>query len=92
MFEKIIKIRGKRTFSDLSHLEVVYMIEADSSISPSGNKYFSSCALDEFLHCSVLTDRPDLEKIKSDILKSIYIDSEGAKEKIINTIFLKNIV
>lgn len=88
MLERIIKIPGK-SFTDLSIDEVAYMIEADSSISPTGNEYFSSCALDEFIHCAKLDGRPDLEKIRSDILNNIYIDVQGSKEKKINVEYLK---
>lgn len=87
MFERIIKIPGK-SFNDLSLLDVVRLIEADSSLSPGGNEFFSSSALDEFLYCSELTKEP-LIQIREDILKNIYIEVPGRKEKEINTAFLK---
>lgn len=89
MFEKIIKIPGKESFTDLSLKEVALMIEADSSLSKEGNTSFASCALDEFLHFSNLDGRPDLQEIQSDILRNIYIDIEGSKTKKINAEFLK---
>ena len=64
------------------------MIEADSSLSPSGNEYFAGCALDEFLYTTTLK-RPDLVEIQKEILEHIYIDIEGSKNKKINTTFLK---
>ncbi len=90
MLERIIKIPGK-SFTDLSVNEVAHMIEADSSISANGNEYFSGCALDEFIHCARLDGRPDLEKIRSDILNNIYIDVQGSREKKINVEYLMRI-
>ena len=83
----IIKIDGK-SFGDLSIDEVAAMIDADSSLSPDGNEYFDSCALDEFLHCADLDGRPDLEKIRVEILENIYLDFEGSRAREINTDFL----
>lgn len=82
----VIKIPGK-TFEDLSVKELALMIEADSSISPEGNEYFASCALDEFLHNTKL-ERKDLRKLQEEILRYIYIDIEGSREKKINTEYL----
>lgn len=84
---KVIKIPNKG-FDDLSAKEVGLMIEADSSISPGGNDFFASCALDEFLHNAELI-RPDLKKIQNEILENIYIDVHGTINKKINTEFLK---
>lgn len=89
MFKRIIKIPGKRSFTDLSLKEVALMILADSSLSKEGNSSFASCALDEFLHFSNLDGRPDLQNIQTTILKNIYIDVAGTKTKEINTEFLK---
>jgi len=89
MFERIIKISGK-SFNDLDHEEIASMIEADSSLSPEGNEYFSSCALDEFLHNADLR-RPDLIELRDEILKNIYIDVEGSRAKEINTEYLKKV-
>lgn len=83
---QVIKIPGKE-FNDLSLKEVALMIQADSSLSPDGNKYFAACALDEFLHCAELK-KPLLKKIRDEILSEIYIDREGAKYMDINTQFL----
>ncbi|UJP06214.1 MAG: hypothetical protein LZF61_04355 [Nitrosomonas sp.] len=82
----VIKIPGK-TFEDLSLEEVALMIEADSSISPEGNEYFASCALDEFLHNTKL-ERKDLRKLQGEILEHIYIDIKGSQKKKINTEYL----
>ena len=51
-FIRIIKIENK-TFEDLTLAEIALMIDADTSISPHGNDYFSSSALDIFLHNTV---------------------------------------
>jgi len=64
------------------------MIEADSSLSDDGNESFASCALDEFLHGAILNDRPDLQKIRSEILENIYLDIPNSKNKKINTEYL----
>ncbi len=85
--ERIIKIKGK-SFEDLTAAEVAKMIMADSAISPNGSELFSSAALDEFLHYDVAY-RPELEKIRNDILDEIYIEIPGKKEKEINVEFLK---
>ena len=82
----VIKMPGK-TFEDLSMAEVALMIEADSSISPDGNEYFSSCALDEFLH-NIEPKRQDLKDLQTKILNNIYVDIEDSEEKKINTTFL----
>jgi hypothetical protein len=88
---KIIKIPGKSSFEDLTIQEVGLMIEADPSICENdGNDYFSSVALDEFLHFRNLK-RPDLVKIRDRILQEIYIDIPGSKNKEINTDFLVKI-
>ena len=87
-FEKIIRIPGKSSFSELSILEVALMIEADSAISPEGNEAFNSCALDEFLYCGKFDNRPDLEQIRADILENIYIHVKGRSDKEINTEYL----
>jgi hypothetical protein len=84
----IIKIPGKKSFDDLSLQDVGLMIEADSSLSPGGNAFFSSSALDEFLHNAVL-ERPDLKSIQEEILNNIYLDVEGSRVKVINTEYLK---
>ncbi len=84
---KVIKIPGK-SFTDLSLEEVSLMIEADSSLSKGGNESFSSCALDEFLHCANLEGREDLKEIRNEILSNIYLDISGNKNKKINTEFL----
>ena len=84
---EIIKIPGK-SFEDLSLIEVALMIEADSSLEQDGNAYFASCALDEFLHCSKLDGRLDLQQIREDILSKIYLDIPDSKSKKINTKFL----
>jgi len=86
----VIKIPGK-TFEDLSLEEVALMIEADSSISPNGNNYFASCALDEFLHNTKLK-RKDLRKLQEEILKHIYIELPGLDRKKINTDYLMAMV
>jgi hypothetical protein len=85
--KKIIKIPGK-SFEDLSLLEIALMIEADSSLAEDGNDYFASCALDEFLHCSKLEGRADLQQIRDEILNNIYLDIPDSKSKKINTEFL----
>ena len=85
----VIKIIGK-TFEDLTLEEVGLMIDADSSLSSDGNQYFSSCALDEFLHNTELK-RGDLRELKEEILRNIYIDIEGSKRKEINTSYLKKL-
>ena len=87
-FRKTIKIPEK-SFNDLSLYEVALMIEADSSLSEDGNEYFDSSALDVFLHNSSGL-RPDLEKIRNELLSEIYISVPGHKNKIINTDFLIN--
>lgn len=86
----VIKIPGK-TFEDLSLEEVALMIEADSSLSPNGNDYFASCALDEFLHNTKLK-RKDLRKLQEEILKHIYVELPGLVEKKTNTDYLMAIV
>lgn len=63
------------------------MIEADSSISPEGNEHFASCALDEFLYSAKL-DKKELQSLREEILKNIYIDIDGFKEKKINVDYL----
>jgi hypothetical protein len=83
----VIKIPGKN-FEELSINEVALMIEADSSISPDGNEYFASCALDEFLHNTKLK-REDLREVQSDILKHIYIEGDSSRTKKVNTEYLK---
>ena len=87
MFTKIIRIPGK-TFDDLSMQEVALMIEADSALSPEGNEYFSSSALDEFLYTTEVT-REDLKAVRAEILENIYLDVEGSSEKDINVGFLE---
>lgn len=87
---EVIKIPGK-TFEDLSLEEVALMIEADSSLSPNGNDYFASCALDEFLHNTELK-RKDLRKLQEEILKHIYVELPGLVEKKTNTDYLMAIV
>lgn len=84
----IIKIPGKTSFEDLSLKEVGLMIDADSSLSPDGNEFFSSSALDEFLHNSIL-ERSDLKAIREKILNNIYLDIEGSKRKKINIKYLR---
>lgn len=86
MYE-VIKIPDK-TFNDLSLYEVSLMIDADSTISPSGNEFFASCALDEFLHFTELTSN-NLKIIRNDILKNLYIDIKDSKIKKINIEYLK---
>jgi len=86
----VIKIPGK-TFEDLSLKEVAHMIEADSSISPDGNEYFSSCALDEFLHNTKI-EREDLRELQNEILKNIYIYIVGTRDKKVNTDYLISLV
>lgn len=83
---KIIKV-PRKSFDDLSLREVALMIEANSSISPDGNEYFAACALDDFLH-EVELKREDLNFIKDIILKSIYIDMDGSKNKKVDSEFL----
>ena len=85
--QKIIKISDK-SFADLTIAEVALMIEADFSLSSNGNEYFAGCALDEFLHCSDLEGRPDLQQIRKDIFSNIYLEIPGSKSKKINTKFL----
>ena len=85
---KLIKIPGKTSFEDITLQELGLMIEADSSICENGNDYFSSRALDEFLHGTTLK-RPDLIKIREYILKDIYINLPESKNKKINVDFLK---
>lgn len=85
----VIKIPGK-TFEDLTLEEVALMIDADSSISPEGNEYFSGCALDEFLH-NVRLKRSDLRGLQEEILKNIYIVLEGSKNKEIDVDYLKQL-
>ena len=85
--KEIIKIPGK-SFKDLSLTEVVLMIEADSSLAKDGNAYFANCALDEFLHCSNLEGRMDLQQIRDDVLSNIYLDIPGSKSKKVNTKYL----
>ena len=89
MLERIIKIPGKTSFTELSLSEIALMIRADSSICKQGNSSFASCALDEFLHFSDLGSRPDLEKIRTDILDQIYLSTPSSTEKSINVEFLK---
>lgn len=89
LIHKIIKIPNK-SFDDLTLKEVALMIEADSSISPNGNQYFASCALDEFLHNASL-ERDDLKDMRERILQNIYIEVPGSKNKKINTRFLKEL-
>lgn len=86
---KVIKIPGK-SFEDLTLGEVTLMIDADSSLSPNGNEYFSSCALDEFLHNTEL-ERSDLRELQAEILENIYIDVDGSRNKKINTSYLKKL-
>ena len=71
MFKKIIRIPNKSSFKELSLNDVGLMIEADSSLTDDGNDYFSSVALDEFLHFRGLKGRPDLQTIREKILKKI---------------------
>jgi len=85
----IIKIPGKG-FEDLSLKEVGLMIGADSSLSPNGNEYFSSSALDVFLHNTVLK-RSDLKALQKEILDNIYLDIPGEKNKKINTEYLRQL-
>ena len=86
----VIKIPGK-TFEDLSLKEVALMIEADSLISPDGNKYFASCALDEFLHNTKL-ERKDLKELQEEILRHIYLNIEDSQEKKVDTDYLMSLV
>lgn len=86
--DEIIKIPGKTSFDQLSLKEIGLMIDADSSISPNGNEFFSSSALDEFLHNAAL-QRPELKAIQTRILDNVYLDVDGKKTKKINTDFLK---
>lgn len=87
---KLIKIPGKNSFEELTIPEVGLMIEADSSLSKNGNEYFSSRALDEFLH-GIDLKRSDLIEVRERILREIYIDNPPSKIKKINTEFLKKI-
>lgn len=82
----IIKIEGK-TFDDLTVFEVAKMIDADSSLTNEGNEYFSSSALDEFLH-NYEPERDDLKRVQKKILENIYVSNEGGIEKEINKEFL----
>lgn len=86
MLQKIIRIPGK-SFEDLDAEEVALMIEADSALSPDGNPYFSSRALDEFIHFADL-QRSDLKQLRNLIIENIYVDIPGRKEKKIDTAFL----
>lgn len=88
MFKKIIKIPGKISFKELSISEIALMIEADSALGGGGNESFDSCALDEFLYCEDLSERPDLQKIRDHIAENIYLDVPGSKVKKINAMFL----
>jgi hypothetical protein len=88
MFRKLIKIPGKASFRDLTVSEVALMIEADSSLQRERSEHFDSCALDEFIHCSNLSGRPDLEEIRDHIAQNIYIDVPGSTTKEINVEFL----
>ncbi|MCF6325336.1 MAG: hypothetical protein L3J89_13625 [Gammaproteobacteria bacterium] len=85
----IIKIQGKN-FEDLSLSEIGLMIDADSSLSPNGNEFFSSCALDVFLHNTVL-ECPDLKTLQKGILDNIYLNVQGEKSKRINTEYLRQL-
>lgn len=85
--KEAIRIPNK-TFTDLSIFEIALMIEADSSLTENGNEYFAACALDEFLNNASLDGRSDLQQIKNDILKNIYVDVPGRQAKEINTEFL----
>ena len=87
MLERIIRI-PKKSFGDLTWEEVALMIEADSSVSPSGNKYFSSCALDEFLTINYL-ERKDLQYLQKYISDNIYKDENNSRTKKVNSSFLK---
>ena len=87
MPRKIIRIPNK-IFTDLTTNEVALMIEADSVLTDDGNEFFASCALDEFLHGAILDNRPDLQKIRKEILDNIYLDIPGNKNKQINTEYL----
>ncbi len=89
MIEKIIKIPGK-SFEDLDAKEIALMIEADSSLSPNGNTYFASCALDEFVHFADL-QRNDLKRLQKLIRENLYVDVPGKKEKKIDSGFLINL-
>ena len=66
------------------------MIEADSSLSPKGNDYFSSSALDVFLH-NITLERADLRAIQKNILENVYLDVPGETHKKINTDYLKQL-
>ncbi len=85
---KTIKIPSKSSFEDLTIEEIGLMIEADSSISKNGNESFSSSALDDFLHNTVLK-RTELAELQSSILENIYIDVPGSNSKEINVKYLK---
>lgn len=86
----IIKIPGKTSFDDLSLKEIGLMIDADSSLSPEGNDFFSSSALDEFLHSAILK-RADLKAIQKKVLDNIYLGVAGSKVKKINTEYLQKL-
>lgn len=87
-FGNIIKIKNKKEFDDLTIYEIALMIDADSSLSPEGNDFFSSNALDEFIHNSSLK-RDDLNFIKKCLSENIYLDIDGKNYKKINVDFLK---
>ena len=82
-------IKGpKKSFDELDVDEVAAMIEADSTIAPEGNAQFDAAALDTFLHNATLT-RPDLIRIRTELLQGIYLDVQGAHWKRIDVDFLR---
>ena len=81
-------IKGEKSFDELELLEVAAMIEADSALAPEGNTQFDAAALDAFLHNATLT-RPDLLRIRDELLAGIYRDVGGSTWKQIDTEFLR---
>ena len=81
MIEKIIKIRGKTSFEQLTLSEISEMIRADSAISRDGNDNFSSSALDIFLNNGNKYKSSELEMIRAEILDRIYMEGCSLKEK-----------
>ena len=90
MFHRIIR-SSRRSFDDLSWDEIASMIEADSALSPDGNREFSGCALDEFIYSEDVR-RSDLRSLQRYLRNGIYRGSAGDSEKHIDKDFLRAIV
>jgi len=87
MFSRIIKIKGKTNFDQLTKAEVALMIEAFLN---GGNKSFDKLALNEFLHEKISC--PALLDIQIELQKNTFIKNTDGGWPTINEIFLNEMI